>query len=141
MIRRVAPVLGMLAALGGAWQLWRHSTDVIVVGEGPSPVRHVYIGARDHYSAMPGDATYLSIFRNPTWVVNESGVPLKLISIAYGERHGMPPLVLPPGQHAAVKSVNYIGPDDPPPDSIEVAETKEVADLHVTGELHTWLTW
>jgi hypothetical protein len=141
MVRRVAPVLGMLAALAGAWQVWRHSIDVIVVGKGPSPVRHVYLGARDHYSSQPHDDALTSVWRNPTWVVNESGVPLKLITVAYGEHHGWPPVTLPPGQLAGVKSVNYIGPDDTPPDSIEVTESKEVADLHVTGETHTWLTW
>lgn len=142
MVRRVAPVLGMLAALAGAWQLWRHGSDVVIVGKGPSPERRVYIGARDHYRSMPHEnADLVSIWRDPTWVVNESGVPLKLITIAYGENHGMAPVTIPPGSLGGAKSINYIGPDDTPPDSIEVNESKEVADLHVTGRTHTWLTW
>jgi hypothetical protein len=108
---------------------------------GPVATRRVYLGARDHYTSQPRDPNSLEGFRDPTWIVNQSGRPLTVTEIGYGELHSWPPFRPPfklaPGSLVNVESVDYIGPDDLPPESIEVSKSKEVADLHI----RTWVTW
>jgi hypothetical protein len=143
-VRRVAPVLGSLAFLAGAWQVHRHSIDVVIFDAapaGPVATRRVYLGARDHYTSQPRDENSLGISSYPTWIVHQSGRPLTVEVIGYGERHSWPSFKLAPGSLVDVASVDYIGPDDLPPESIEVSQSKQVADLHVTGRTRTWVTW
>jgi hypothetical protein len=89
-VRRVAPVFGIIALLAGAWEVSHHSVDVVIFDAspaGPVATRRVYFGALDHYTSQPRDPHSFGSFHDPTWIVNQSGRPLTVILIGYGDAH------------------------------------------------------
>jgi hypothetical protein len=140
-------LLGGFALIGGPaasiW-LWFHSNHVVfVMNDAGNPAtpqirRQVWIGgpypAQHSLDDHPG--------RRVTWIVNESSRELSAQSIGYGDSHTWQPTLIPPGASLPVHSVDYIGPNDPPPDAITVKQSRDVANAGIPASAQrVWLTW
>jgi hypothetical protein len=103
----------------------------------------VYIGDKNEFrtSDTISIGAALEVRRHPTWIINESDKPLDIIEVAYGDALGWPRTTLQPGQRAATSSIDYIGPNDTPPQTITVTSASESTARFHTGETRTWLTW
>jgi hypothetical protein len=137
-------LLGAFALIGGPaasiW-LWFHSCQVVfVMGDGPtlSTHRQACIGgaypAKRSLDTMPN--------RRATWIVNDSPLELTAQTLGYGDAYTSQPIAIPPGTSLPVASVDYIGPDDPPPGVITVVQTKEIVKAGIAASAkRVWLTW
>jgi hypothetical protein len=137
-------LLGAFALIGGPagsiW-LWFHSNQVVVVTGDATALharRRAWIG--DAYPAKRSLEPMPS--RRATWIVNDSSVELSAQSLGYGDAHTWQPIAIPPGASLPVVSVDYIGPDDPPPGEIMVKQPREVAKAGIAASAQrVWLTW
>ena len=113
-VARIAPVIVLLALLGGEWALLSHSYDAIVVERGPTARRAVFVG--EMTARGPGD----------TLLVNHSDQVLEFLQGDYGdyqERYR-----IDPHAETRIPEVDYLGPDPHPPGG-------------PLAERRTWLTW
>lgn len=140
-------LLGAFALIGGPaasiW-IWSHSSNVVFVqtdaGHPSTPriVRQVWIGA-DYAAPRSLDSVPA---RRATWIVNQSDLPVRAHRIGYGDSSSSGPLVIPPGASLPVESVDFVGPNHPPPDEITVLHSKELANAGVSASAkRVWLTW
>lgn len=135
-VGRVAPVLALVGALAGMWQLHQHATDVVVINPDMHGTRAVYLGDRDYYAQLPRRDDFDDrLPRNPTWIVNASQRTVQVVKVYYGPGKGAP---IGPGELGVAPSVDYLGPGEQPPpggahDSTLFSRNK---DAYVT-----WVTW
>jgi hypothetical protein len=116
-LARIAPVIVLLALLGGEWALLTHAHDVIVIDPGPSARRAIEIGGE---SAVRKDGY------GPTLVINRSEHAVKFYRIDYDDYQVLH--VVRPGTAESVPEVDFLGPDHQPPRA-------------PGAEDRTWLTW
>lgn len=116
-LARIAPVIVLLALLGGEWALLSHSFDAVVVEVGPAADREVFIGSAPDASTIFGTGD--------TLVINRSASNLTFFEIDYDDYQ---PRELAPGTVTLTPHVQFLGPDHHPP-------------TDPGGEGRTWLTW
>jgi len=116
-VARIAPVIVLVALLGGEWALLSHARDAVVLDPGASARRAVYIGV-DFDAANVGDGD--------TLVINRSEHPAKFFRIDYDDYQLLHEI--PAGKIAASPGVDFLGPDHQPPPA-------------PGAEDRTWLTW
>lgn len=133
-VRRVAPVLGLIAAIAACWHLCARATDVVVIRDGGAATRSVYLGAPDHYDGLPRrDERDAGIPRDPTWILNESDRTVLIVTLVYDHRERT---AIAPGELAVVPAVEYLGPDDALPTTCPTSTVgPEVRDTC------SWVTW
>jgi hypothetical protein len=119
-LMRIAPVIVLLAVLGGEWAMLTHAHDVIVIDPGPSARREVWIGAE------PAAAQVLG--RGDTFVINRSERMVKLLRVEYGDYELLGDIAS--GSVTKVSRVDFLGPD---------ARARDPNDLD--SQRRTWLTW
>ena len=115
-VARIAPVIVLIALVGGESALLTHAHDAIVIEPGPSPRRVVYVGS-DLAAATPG--------YGPTLVINRSEHTIKFYRIDYDDYQVLH--VIRPGKMESTPEVDFLGGDQPPRDP--------------NAENRTWLTW
>lgn len=64
-LARIAPVIVLLALLGGEWALLSHAYDAVVIDVGPTAAREVFIGPVPDASTILGPATRSSSIAPP----------------------------------------------------------------------------
>ena len=138
-VARFAPlVLIVCGALGAAWA-WRHSIDVLLVldGAGHPRVERRLATSIDEPIASGARATLDNPIFEPLWLVNESSTTVRVETIQYGGSSDValddPPIVFPPHTAGVFYRIEYVGPDDRPPD--------HVMGNVVFGDFRYWLTW
>lgn len=91
-------------------------------------------------SPFPAENALESPSRRASWIVNQSSRPVQAQVLGYGSATTQRPEPIPPGRSLSVGSIDYVGPEDPPPDSIRVVVSEDIARLGPT-EQRVWLTW
>ena len=137
-IVRQLPVGGILVGLAAALWVYLHHTEVVVVHDGSNGLEAERLVALTSpgYSQPPGKSE-LSALYDPSWVVNESSKPVRIVHVTYGRMYGVgdsEPDILAPGMVVQLGDVDHIGPDDVPPRSVEVDSRIPIAG-------RTWVTW
>lgn len=113
-VARIAPVIILIALLGGEWALLSHARDAVIVDATASASRAVFIG--DMTLRGPGNVV----------LVNRSEKFLRFLQVDYGdyvERYRIEPHAV-----TTVPEVDFLGPDHEPADDAD-------------AEHRTWLTW
>jgi hypothetical protein len=116
-LARIAPVVVLIAVLGGEWALLSHAHDAVVVDAGPTAAREVFVGSVPDASTIFGTGD--------TLVINHSAGSLTFVEIDYDDYQ---PRELAPGTVTLTPHVQFLGPDHQPPSD-------------PAAEGRTWLTW
>ena len=114
---RIAPVLVLIALIGGEWALLSNAHDAVVLDRGTRARRAVYLGA-EFENAKLGDGS--------TLVINRSEQAAKFFRIDYDEFQMLHEI--PAGTVTAEPGIDFLGPDQHPPSNPR-------------AEDRTWLTW
>jgi hypothetical protein len=140
-VRRIVlwwlPFAVIVGGLLGALWIYGHSVDVDIVTDGPDGPRvdrMVHLGATSFARELaPDDTSHLT---DPTWVINQSSITVRVEESQYGSGigFGSEPVKIPPGTAVAFLHIDDIGPNHPPPRSVE-------SDSVVHMEWRYWLTW
>jgi hypothetical protein len=138
---RFVPITCLLGCPFAAWFLNHSSYDVLVVHddpiEGAYAIRMVRLG-EPSYPRAPGNKPS-DWGLDHLWVWNDSTQNVRIETFSYGGMsfgNGVPD-VIPPGTAVTTYSIDYIGPHEHPPTSLEVEGIE--AKLHQTSR--SWLTW
>ena len=133
-IWRWLPITALIGGLGGGYCFYDASHDVLIVrADGATHYKHI---GTPRYP-LAHDAAR-SDYAN-TWIVNDSLLAVRLETVSYGMTAWgqSAPTEIPTGLAIRTVSVDYVGPRDPPPSSIEASDID--AKLHFASR--TWLTW
>ncbi len=129
------PVLPILGGLVGALWLYQNTFDVYVVTEGdagPEVDHMVHLGGTSYAPLAPADD---GSGRDDGWVVNRSTHTVRVEEAVYGSIGiGGGPRNVPAGTALRVRRIDYVGPNHPPPQSIE-------SDSALHMDWRYWLTW
>lgn len=135
---RLAPIACMVAGGGGAVALYEAESTVVIVhdvGDGGDlrAERVVYLGdvATSCERVSPGT--------RGGWVINRARRDVRVETIQYGSIGfgGGTPTPVPAGKCRQVGDIDFIGPDDPPPQELDV----EGVDAQLNMAFRSWLTW
>jgi hypothetical protein len=140
-ITKWLPLSCLFGGVIGACNLKRHQHDVIRVhdvdGE-PVASRMVRLTEPD-YTLAPGQKRSELGFED-TWVLNESSRNVYLETIDYGRSLGFgpsAPIEIPPGTAVTIYTVEYIGPNNRPPEALDV----KGFEAKMGSTSRSWLRW
>jgi hypothetical protein len=138
-VRPWVPRIALVGGFAGAWLLNHFSVDVIVVTDGPRAERMKRLGRPD-YRLAPGEQRHDdSVIGYDTWVLNSSQHTVRIETQSYGRSlwGASDPTIIPPGTAAVTIGIDYIGPGNPPPSSLQV----DGFEAKVGVSSRYWLTW
>lgn len=140
-------LVGGFALIGGPaasiW-IWFHSNGVVFVRDDPGNPRTPRIERQTWVGETYRGPRSLARYPNErtTWIVNQSSHELTAASIGYGDAKTYEAIIIPPGASLPVESVDYVGPDDSPPNWIEVKVPKPENNMTPSvSASRVWLTW
>ncbi len=133
-IRPRLPIACMIAGPVCAWLLHHYSYETFVVSDGefgPQDVRMMALG--EPAERPPGDHDFEQV-----WVLNRSSIDIRIETKSYGRSVGpSEPIVIVPGGAITTYSIDYVGPDHPPPSRLEV----DGIEAKLSSTTRSWLTW
>jgi hypothetical protein len=138
--KRWIPLACLVLPALAAFELNRTSHDVIRVrasGGTLRAARLVRLG-EPSYPLAPG-VKRSEFGLDHTWVMNDSPRTIRIESVAYGRSMfgSSEPTQIPPGTAATAYEIEYVGPNDAPPNSIEV----DGIEAKLNSSSREWLTW
>lgn len=138
--KRWIPLACLVVPALGAFELNRVSHDVIRVRESDGKLhaaRLVRLG-EPTYPLAPG-VKHSEFGLDDSWVLNDSPRTIRIESVAYGSSMfgSSDPTQIPPGTAATAYEIEYVGPSDVPPNSIEV----DGVEAKLRSSSRQWLTW
>jgi len=129
-IVRGAPWIGLIGGTIAAVWLYTQSTSFILVDDHGASWS-IQLGGTPDFANI--DARHDDTRADRVWVVNRSKHVVRVVDVQYGVTpfpSGFADTV-PPGDAEAFDDIDYVGPDDKPPDSVRGTGSAS----------RTWLTW
>ena len=138
------PRIGLIGGLALAWFLNHIEHGVVMVtdgDDGPTARRMKYLGTPD-YPYAPGEKKPDYVFSFDEYVVNHSSRPVRIELFSDGRDSlgfggAAKPTIIPPGTSVITSGIEYIGPNDHPPEELHV----EGVEAKMGQTSRSWLTW
>ena len=133
-IVRIAPWPALIGGAIAAIWIYTQSTEIVIVtddGARVSARRMVKLGS----APGPDERADRAALSDPVWVLNESSHVLRVETVQYGRAFfAVPTKTIAPHTVELFTRVDDIGPDDPPPKTVDDESGMRMAD-------RAWLTW